>query len=123
MYPRVNIHTTSFRRRKSHLKSLQIKDSLYLTTELQRVHNRCMDIIGQPRSTFLPLSERRDDHTVREYTNIVRSDNHPCKRFLEAPRTHVHNLRKTNEIRAPLSRTNRHQSSFIARGAGLYNKL
>ena len=30
-----------------------------------------MDIIGQPRSTFLPLSERRDDHTVREYTNII----------------------------------------------------
>jgi hypothetical protein len=43
----------------------------YLPTELQRVQNRCIDIIGQPRNTFPPLSECRDDHTV---STIIRAN-------------------------------------------------
>ena len=41
-----------------------------------------------------PWLERRNDLTVREYKNIVKSNTHPCKRFLEAPTNTIYFLTK-----------------------------
>jgi hypothetical protein len=41
-----------------------------------------------------PWLERRNDLTVREYKNIVKSNTHPCKRFLEAPTNTIYFLAK-----------------------------
>ena len=59
----------------------------------------------------------------KEFKRILESEAHPCKRFLEKPVDHGHNLRscKTNPVhlRIPVSRTVRHKQSFIPRGAKL----
>ena len=81
--------------------------------DLQRVQNRCLNVIGLPRDTVESLVTRR----------ILESEAHPCKRFLEKPVDHGHNLRscKTNpaHLRIPVSHTVRHKQSFIPRGAKL----
>ena len=60
---------------------------------------------------------------VLEFKRILESEAHPCKRFLEKPVDHGHNLRscKTNpaHLRIPVSRTVRHKQSFVPRGAKL----
>ena len=61
--------------------------------------------------------------TRKEFKHILESEAHPCKRFLDKPVDHGHNLRscKTNpaHLRIPVSRTVRHKQSFIPRGAKL----
>ena len=59
--------------------------------------------------------------TRKEFKRILESEAHPCKRFLDKPVDHGHDLRscKTNpaHLRIPVSRTVRHKHSFIPRSA------
>ena len=97
--------------------------SIYLEEDLQGVQNRCLNVIGLPRDTVESLVTRRQNLTRKEFKRILESEAHPCKRFLEKPVDHGHNLRscKTNpaHLRIPVSRTVRHKQSFIPRGAKL----
>ena len=92
---------------------------IYLGEDLQRVQNRCLNVIGLPRDTVESLVTRRQNLTRKEFKRILESEAHPCKRFLEKPVDHGHNLRscKTNpaHLRIPVSRTVRHKQSFIPR--------
>ena len=76
-----------------------------------------------PRDTVKSLVTRRQNLTRKEFKRILESEAHPCKRFLDKPVDHGHNLRscKTNpaHLRIPVSRTVRHKQSFIPRGAKL----
>ena len=96
---------------------------IYLEEDLQRVQNRCLNVIGLPRDTVESLVTRRQNLTRKEFKHILESEAHPCKSFLEKPVDHGHNLRscKTNPAhpRIPVSRTVRHKHSFIPRGAKL----
>ena len=96
---------------------------IYLEEDLQRVQNRCLNVIGLPRDTVESLVTRRQNLTRKEFKRIQESEAHPCKRFLEKPVHHGHNLRscKSNpaHLRIPVSRTVRHKQSFIPRGAKL----
>ena len=78
---------------------------------------------GLPRDTVESLVTRRQNLTRKEFKRILESEAHPCKRFLDKPVDHGHNLRscKTNpaHLRIPVSRTVRHKQSFIPRGAKL----
>ena len=84
-----------------------------LEEELHRVQNTCLNVIGLLGS----LVTTRQNLTRKEFKRI------PCRRFLEKPVDHGHNLRscKTNpaHLRIPVSRTVRHKQSFIPRGAKL----
>ena len=96
---------------------------IYLEEDLQRVQNRCLNVIDLPRDTVESLVTRRQNLTRKEFKRILESEAHPCKRFLEKPVDHGHNLRscKTNpaHLRIPVSRTVRHKQSFVPRGAKL----
>ena len=93
---------------------------IYLEEDLQRVQNRCLNVIGLPRYTVESLVTRRQNLTRKELKRILESEAHPCKRFLDKPGDYGHNLRscKTNpaHLRIPVSRTVRHKQSFIPRG-------
>ena len=71
----------------------------------------------------LSLVTRRQNLRRKEFKRTLESEAHPCKRFLDKPVDHGHNLRscKTNpaHLRIPVSRTVRHKQSFIPRGAKL----
>ena len=81
----------------------------------------CNFVIGLPRDTVESLVTSRQNLTRKEFTHILESEAHPCKRFLDPPVDHRQNLRscKTNpaHLRIPVSRTVRHKQSFIPRGA------
>ena len=95
------------------------KKEIWVEEDLQRVQNRCLNVIGLPRDTVESLVTRRQNLTRKELKRILQSDAHPCKRFLEKPVDHGHNLRscKTNpaHLRMPVSRTVRRKQSFIPR--------
>ena len=57
---------------------------IYLEEDLQRVQNRCLNVIGLPRDTVESLVTRRQNLTRKEFKRILESEAHPCKRFLEA---------------------------------------
>ena len=82
---------------------------IYLEEDLQRVQNRCLNVIGLPRDTVESLVTRRQNLTRKEFKRILESEAHPCKRFLDKPVDHAHNLRscKTNpaHLTIPVSRT------------------
>ena len=85
--------------------------------------DRCLNVMGLPRDSVESLVTRLQNLTTKEFKRILESEAHPCKRFLEKPVDHGHNLRscKTNpaHLRIPVSRTVRHKQSFIPRGAKL----
>ena len=89
----------------------------YLEEGLQRVQNRCLNVIGLPRDTVESLVTRHQNLTRKEFKRILESEAHPCNRFLDKPVDHGHNLRscKTNpaHLRIPVSRTVRNKQSFI----------
>ena len=95
----------------------------YLEEYLQRVQNRCLNVIGLPRDTVESLVTRRQKLTRKEFKRILESEAHPCKRFLDKGVDHGHNVRscQTNpeHIRIPVSCTIRHKQKFIPRGAKL----
>ena len=74
-----------------------------------------------PKDTVESLVTRRQNLMRKEFKRILESEAHPCKRFLDQAVDHGHNLRscKINSVhfRIPVSRTIRHQQSFIPRGA------
>ncbi len=90
----------------------------YLKEDIERVQNRCLDIIGLPRNKIESLASRRNYLTSKEYNNILNSENHPCKRLIRRTNAHEHNLRTgCNPLLAPISSTDRHKQSFIPRAA------
>ena len=56
------------------------------------MQNRCLIFIGLPRDTVESLVTRRQNLTRKEFKRILESEAHPCKRFLEKPVDHGHNL-------------------------------
>ena len=60
---------------------------IYLEEDLQRVQNRCLNVIGLPRDTVESLVTRRQNLTRKEFKRILESEAHPCKRFLHASRS------------------------------------
>ncbi len=92
----------------------------YLKEDIERVQNRCLDVIGLPRNKIESLGSRRNYLTSKEYNNILNSENHPCKRLICRINAHEHNLRTgCNPLLAPISSTDRHKQSFISRAAWL----
>ena len=54
---------------------------IYLEEDLQRVQNKCLNVIGLPRDTVESLVTRRQNLMRKEFQRILESENHPCKRF------------------------------------------
>ena len=54
---------------------------IYLEEDLQRVQNRCLNVIVLPRDTVESLATRRQNLTRKEFKRILESEKHPCKRF------------------------------------------
>ena len=48
----------------------------YLKEDIERVQNRCLDIIGLTRNTIESFESRRNFLTRKEYNNIHNSENH-----------------------------------------------
>ena len=66
----------------------------YLAEELQSIQNRCLGIIGIPRTPHPTLEDRYKVVTKRELERIVDDVNHPNQIFLTRPNTsHGYNLR------------------------------
>jgi hypothetical protein len=99
--------------------------TIYIKEDIERVQNRCLDIIGLPRNKIESLASRRNYLTIKEYDFILNSENHPCKRLIRRTNTHEYNLRAgSNPLLAPISFTDRHKQSFILSAAWLnyFNK-
>ena len=69
---------------------------IYLKEDLQRMQNRCLNVTGLPRDTVELLVTRRQNLTRKEFKRILESEAHPCKRFLDKPVDHGHNLRSVS---------------------------
>ena len=93
----------------------------YLADELESTQNRCLDIIGIPRTSLPTLEERRKVATNRELERIWNDINHSNQIFTTKPNTcYSYNLRSTpGPVAIPRSTTERHASSFMARAAKL----
>ena len=61
---------------------------IYLEEDLQRVQNRCLNVIGLPRDTVESPVTRRLNLTRKEFKRILESEAHPCKPFLDKPVDH-----------------------------------
>ena len=48
----------------------------------------CNFVIGLPRDTVESLVTSRQNLTRKEFTHILESEAHPCKRFLDKPVDH-----------------------------------
>ena len=88
------------------------------------MQDRCLDIIGLPRETVKPLAIGRKNLTRKKFKRILESESHPCRRFITNKAVDdTYNLRPNStpfsKFTAPTSYTNRHQQSFIPRGARL----
>lgn len=92
----------------------------YLAEELQSVQNRCLAIIGMPR-TFLPTIEQRCKVTTKhDLERVVNDVNQPNQIFLTKPNTsHGYNFKrsKPGSIATPKSGAQRHTNLFLARAA------
>ena len=93
----------------------------YLAEKLQSVPNRCLDIIGMPRTFLSTLESRCNVGTKCELERIGNDINHPNQIFLTKSNTsHGYNLRsKSGSVEIPKSGTQRHANSFIARATRL----
>ena len=67
----------------------------YLEKDLQRVQNKCLDIIGLSRNTVDSLATRRDNLTSKEFKRLMELSEHSCRRFLEVPINHPYQLNKS----------------------------
>ena len=66
----------------------------YIAEELQSLQNRCVDIIGIPRTSLPILEDRCNIATKRELERVVNYINYPNQIFLTKPNTsHGYNLR------------------------------
>ena len=93
----------------------------YLAEELQSIPNRCLDIIGIPRTSLPTLEDRCNLATKRELERIGNDIKHSKQIFLTKPNTsHGYKLRsKPGSVAIPKSGMQRHTNLFIARAARL----
>ena len=89
---------------------------IYLEEELQRVQNRCLNVIGLPKYTVESLVTRRQNLTRKEFKPILEFEVHPWKRFLDQAVDHGHHLRSC-KINSLQNTCITRQQSFIPRGA------
>ena len=88
----------------------------YLSLELQRVQDRCLKILGLPKDALETLASRRSNLTKNELERMTRSDTF---KHLFKQSDHSYNLRHKKCNQVPLSRTVRHQQSFVPRALRL----
>jgi len=88
----------------------------YLFLELQRVQDRCLKILGLPKDALETLASRRSNLTKNELERIMRSDTF---KHLFKKSDHGYNLRRKKSNQVPLSRTVRHQQSFVQKALRL----
>jgi len=97
----------------------------YLSDDLQKLQNRCLDVIGAQRSSLPSLKERRNDSTKSELKRTLNSESHPNQQFIDNHNKN-YNLRSNRknrlDIRIPKSGTQRHMNSFLPRATRLYIK-
>ena len=88
----------------------------YLAEELQPIQNRCLDIIGIPRTSLPNLEDRSKVATKRELKRTVNDINHPNQIFLTKPNTsHGCNLRSIpGSVEIPKSGTQRHTCTNLS---------
>ena len=88
----------------------------YIAEELQSLQNRCVDIIGIPRTSLPNLEDRCKVATKRELKRIVNDINHPNQIFLTKPNTsHGCNLRSIpGSVEIPKSGTQRHTCTNLS---------
>ena len=90
----------------------------YLSNDLQKLQNRCSDIIGIDRTTLPTLEERCKDSTKREIMRTINTVNHPNQIFVKNV-NRAYNLRSKSTIEIPRSGSVRHRNSFLARATRL----
>ena len=85
------------------------------------IQNRCLDIIGIPRTSLPALEGRCNVATKCELERTVNDIKQPHQIFLTKPNTsHSYNLRsKPGSVAIPKSGMQRHTNLFIARAARL----
>ena len=88
----------------------------YLAEELQPIQNRCLDIIGIPRTSLPNLDDRCKVATKCELKRIVNDINHSNQIFLTKPNTsHGYNLRSIpGSVEIPKSGTQRHTCTNLS---------
>ena len=93
----------------------------YLAEELQSIQNRCLDIVGIPRTSFPTLEGRCKVAAKRELERIVNYINHSNQYFSQSKiRRQGYNLRcKPGSVTIPKLGTQRLTNSFLARAARL----
>lgn len=95
----------------------------YLSDDLQKLQNRCLDIIGVERTTLPALKERREDSTKREIERTINTSNHPNQIFINTHVDRMYNLRSNQRnksaVRITRSGTQRHMNSFLSRATRL----
>ncbi|KXJ28316.1 Iron/zinc purple acid phosphatase-like protein [Exaiptasia diaphana] len=79
----LTIYATKIRPLLEHAST--IWDSLpdYLIDDLERVQHRCLKIIGLPKDNLDSLASRRQQHTKKQFTNIINDVEHPFRHFLQ----------------------------------------
>ena len=82
----------------------------YLSLELQRVQDRCLKILSLPKDAVETLASRRRNPTKNELERMMSSDTF---KHLFKQSEHDYNLRHKKCNQVPLSRTVRHQQSFV----------
>ena len=80
----LTIYITKIRPVLEYVSPVQGGLPIYLEEDLQRVQNRCLNVIGLPWDTVGSLVTRRQYLTRKEFKRILEAEAHPCKRFLEA---------------------------------------
>ena len=117
----ITIYCTKIRPLLEYASSVWGSLPKYLAEELQSITNRCLDIIGIPRTSLPTLEDRCNLATKRELERIGNDIKHSNQIFLTKPNTsHGYNLRsKPGSVAMPKSGTQRHANSFIARAARL----
>ena len=93
----------------------------YLAEELvENIQSRCLRILGTSKDS-LPLHERRDKQTIKEYERIYNDTLNSSNNFIPSPVHHPHNLRCLTTKSRPFIRsfTDRYKQSFIPRAISL----
>ena len=114
------VYTTKIRPLLEYASPIWCGLSGYLADDLQKIQDRCLNMIGLPRDTLDPLAQRRDNQTRKELARIREYDS--CSRLISNDITNNYHLRskvKEPNIRIPMSYTERHRQSFIPRAIRL----
>jgi hypothetical protein len=94
----------------------------YLETEIERVQQRSLRILGLEKDTLPTLKERRKKATCNELKRIVEVPNNSCNRYLASKKNQTYELRRTRDsFPRQSSKTHRHSTFFIPRTCTLSN--